>query len=144
MTLLVDTSGLFAAADASATEHELCVRVLEAAGPPLLLSPFVLAELDYLLTTRLGQDAALTLLQDVADGAFQLEVMADADIAAARAVMSRYRELSVGLADASICVLAARHGAREVLTLHQRHFRVLPTPDGVPFRILPADHEVVG
>ena len=53
-------------------------------------------------------------------------------------VMRRYPKLSVGLADASIVVLGERHGIRDLLTLDERHFRVLRA-DGKRFRILPAD-----
>ena len=45
--ILLDTSGLLSAIDSSQTQHEAAARALRAAGPPLLLSPFVLAELDY-------------------------------------------------------------------------------------------------
>jgi hypothetical protein len=38
----------------------------------------------------------------------------------------------------SIVLLAHRHRVRDVLTLDERHFRVLPGPGG-PFRLLPAD-----
>jgi hypothetical protein len=36
-------------------------------------------------------------------------------------------------------VLANRHGTRDVLTLDERHFRVLKRPRDLPFRLLPAD-----
>jgi uncharacterized protein len=45
----------------------------------------------------------------------------------------------VGLADASIVILAHRYETRDVLTLDQRHFRTLRGPAARPFRILPAD-----
>ena len=45
----------------------------------------------------------------------------------------------LGLADASIAVLAERYACSDVLTLDQRHFRVVQGPDGRPFRLLPAD-----
>jgi predicted nucleic acid-binding protein len=41
-------------------------------------------------------------------------------------------------ADASIAVLAARHRASDVLTLDERHFRVLRAGEA-PFRLLPSD-----
>ena len=47
--------------------------------------------------------------------------------------------LELGLADASIAVLAARLDADAVLTLDERHFRALRGPGGRPFRLLPAD-----
>jgi predicted nucleic acid-binding protein len=53
--------------------------------------------------------------------------------------VSRYADLAISLADASIVVLAERHGVRDVLTLDERHFRVLTTSDGEPLRLLPAD-----
>jgi hypothetical protein len=63
---------------------------------PLVLSPFVLAELDYLLAARVG--------------------------AAQRA--GRGRE--------------GRHGTQDVLTLDERHVRVVQA-NGRPLRLLPAD-----
>jgi predicted nucleic acid-binding protein len=54
-------------------------------------------------------------------------------------VLGKYKTLGIGVADASIVVLAERHGTRDVLTLDQRHFRALRTTKGKPFRILPAD-----
>jgi predicted nucleic acid-binding protein len=43
--ILLDTSGLLAALDASQREHARAATSLAAARPPLLLSPFALAEL---------------------------------------------------------------------------------------------------
>ncbi len=58
---------------------------------------------------------------------------------AARHVMERYDSLSIGLADASnVVVLANGHCRLDVLTLDERHFRVLSDPVDRPFRPLPA------
>jgi predicted nucleic acid-binding protein len=137
--ILLDTSGLLAALDRASLLHAAARHALEAAHPPRLLSPLVLAELDYLLTRRIGQDAALEVLDDVARGAYSLAAFGAGDVAAARTVMGRYRDLLIGLADASLAVLAARHGTGDILTLDERHFRVLTWGPGRPFRILPAD-----
>jgi predicted nucleic acid-binding protein len=107
----------------------------------LLLSPFVLAELDYLLTTRVSARAAAALLQEVAVGAYQLEPMANVDIAAAAGVIASYSDLDLGLTDASLVVLSERHNTLDLLTLDERHFRVVSGSRGRPFRILPADDE---
>ena len=136
--ILLDTSGLLSAIDASQRHHAACAEILTAATPPLLLSPFVLAELDYLLATQVDARAQMELLEEVARGAYRLEPFSAHDVAAASDVMRRYANLAIGLADASIVVLAERHGTREVLTLDERHFRALRA-DAKRFRVLPAD-----
>jgi len=137
--IVLDTSGLLAAIDGSQRQHAAAAAAIRAATGPLLLSPFVLAELDYLLSTRVSQDAAIALLDQVAAGAYRLEPMAADDIARASEIVLRYRDLQLGLADASLVVLAERHGTLDVLTLDERHFRAITGPGGRPFRILPAD-----
>jgi predicted nucleic acid-binding protein len=137
--IIVDTSGLLAALDASELHHTAARGALQAAGEPRLLSPFVLAELEYLLEARVSSGAARALLQEVSRGAYQLEPFTADDIAAAVAVLERYPILELGLADASLVVIAERHQVSNVLTLDERRFRALRGPDGRRFRVLPAD-----
>jgi predicted nucleic acid-binding protein len=136
--ILLGTSGLLAALDASQQSHADAAASLAVAAPPRLLSPFVLAELDYLLAARVGESARTGLLEEVERGAYALTSISSADIASARKVIARHADLRISLADASIVVLAERHNVADVLTLDQRHFRVL-TAAGKPFRVLPAD-----
>lgn len=136
--IVLDTSGLLAALDSAQRVHAASAASLAAAEPPLLLSPFVLAELDYLLATRVGNAARTSLLGEIQRGALQLEPFAAADIHAALIVIERYADLAISLADASIVVLAGRHRTQDVLTLDQRHFRLLEA-NNKPFRVLPAD-----
>jgi len=135
--ILLDTSGLLAAIDSSQQRHQEAAAALLAARGPLLLSPFVLAELDYLLATRVGIAAELSFLGEVARGAYRLEQFAPEDIAAAQSVVSEYRDANVGLADASIVVLANRYGVLDVLTLDRRHFGALRGPGGRRFHLAP-------
>ena len=79
--ILLDTSGLLANYDKSDRSHTAAARVL-ARPDRRLLSPFVLAELDYLVTQIAGQAAELAVLEDVARGAYQLEWFGAADVAA--------------------------------------------------------------
>lgn len=137
--ILLDTSGLLAALDSSQHQHAQAAVALRAAHGPLLLSPFVLAELDDLLATRVGSHAALALLAEVARGAYRLESFDAGDVATAHEVIEAFADLDVGLADASIVVLSRRYEALDVLTLDTRHFRALGGATGRPFRILPAD-----
>ena len=137
--ILLDTSGLLAWIDSAQTRHAEVVAAVQSLDPPFLLSPFVLAELDYLLATRVGSGAELAFLSEVATGAYRLTHFDAHDVGRARGVIEKYADLEIGLADASIVVLAERHRARDVLTLDERHFRVLMA-GGEPFRLLPADH----
>jgi uncharacterized protein len=137
--ILLDTSGLLSAIDSSQRLHEQAAAALRGAQGPRLLSPFVLAELDYLLATRVGQTAELALLGEIAHGVYRLESFDDDDVAAARDVIERHGDLDVGLADASLVVLSKRHEVHDLLTLDERHFRTLRGSDGHPFRLLPAD-----
>jgi predicted nucleic acid-binding protein len=136
---VLDTSALLAAIDASQRFHSVAREALGGAAGPLILSPFVLADLDYLLATRVGGDAELALLEEIARETYRFAQLSNEDVAKARRIMAQYADLRVSLADASNVVLANRHGTLDVLTLGERHFRVLRGPGGRPFRILPAD-----
>jgi predicted nucleic acid-binding protein len=129
-----------AATSPSQRRHEECAEILKAAVPPLVLSPFVLAELDYLFKNYVGHDARLSLLADVAAGAYRLESFNDRDVGQARQIVSQYKDLGVSLADASIVVLAERLSCHEVLTLDERDFRAIrPRKKDQVLRLLPAD-----
>jgi uncharacterized protein len=136
--ILLDTSGLLAAIDSSQNQHAEAAAALREAGGPLLLSPFVLAELDYLLAVRVSAKAQRALLDEVGRGAYQLEPYTAGDVVSGAAVIRRYRELAIGLADASIVVLAERYGVLDVLTLDRRRFQALRGPGGRRFRLHPA------
>jgi predicted nucleic acid-binding protein len=105
----------------------------------LLLSPLVLAELDFLVRSRLGVEAARILADDVAAGAYALAPLSATDIADCVAIDRAYGDLGLGLADASLVVLAARAKTRSLLTLDERHFRAVRPSQGGAFRLLPTD-----
>ncbi len=137
--ILLDASGLFEALNPDQRLSASCRAILESEEPPLVLSPFVLAELDYLLSKRTRTDrAALALLDEVARTTYLLAEFGSKDVAAAATVIRRHRDLRVGLADASLVVLAERYGTNRVLTLDERHFRALRVGRR-PFVVLPAD-----
>jgi len=137
--IVLDTGGLYAALDANEALHGRAVAALIAATPPRALSPFVLAELDYLIAGRVGHQAQMALIDEVARGAYQLELFSSEDVGHAKRIMERYADLRIGLADASVVVLANRHRTLELLCTDERHFRVLRGTGGKPFRLLPFD-----
>jgi predicted nucleic acid-binding protein len=137
--IICDTSGLMAAYGHESSREDLVLQVLEAEARSLVLSPFVLAELDYLMASRSGIAAELTVLEDVANGIYRVAEFGQRDVAQAAEVVMRYKDLNIGLADASIVVLAARYNTTRVLTFDHRHFRAMKPLQAASFTLLPAD-----
>ena len=137
--IIADTSGLLAAMDPDERHHEACRRVIIEETQPAVVSPFVLAELDYLIQRKLGVAAELAMLEDVAAGAYRLVEVTSGDIAVCKSIAARFQDLRFGLADASVIHLANRHSTASILTLDERHFRAVQDGKGRPFRLLPAD-----
>lgn len=137
--ILLDTSGLLAALFSDQNRHEECARALLDAEPPRIMSPLVLAELDYLIVKYVGVEAELRLLAEIEMGVYEVASFEVNDIANAHEILRRYKLLRVGLADASTVVLADRYDTRNVLTLDERHFRALKPSRRRSFKILPAD-----
>ena len=77
------------------------------------------------------------MLDEVVRGAYRLESFEGADVEVAQSVITKYRDLQIGLADASLVVLAARHRVRDILTLDHRHFDVIRPLTGRAFRLWP-------
>ena len=135
--MIVDTSALLAYFDLDEPDHESVAAILAETVEPLVVSPYVIAELDYLVAGRLGVRAELAVLAELAGGAWDLPAM-DADaLRQGHAVIQRYADQEIGLADASNVVLAARYRTRTVVTLDHRHFDVLRPLSGGRFTILP-------
>ncbi|CAN5561573.1 hypothetical protein BH20ACT23_BH20ACT23_30160 [soil metagenome] len=66
--IVADTSGLLALFNRREPTHAAVKGVVDAEPEPLLISPYVVAELDYLVATRLGVDADLEVLAEVDGG----------------------------------------------------------------------------
>ncbi len=135
--MIVDTSVLFAFFDNGDREHERVRPVVLEAGEPLILSPYVVAELDYLATTRLGTRAEIGALRDLITGAWELADFDLDDLRSAVSVIEKYADQNIGLADASMVVLADRYGTRTIGTLDRRHFGAVRPLSGGRFRIVP-------
>ncbi len=104
---------------------------------PLVVSPYVVAELDYLVATRFGIDAELEVLAELAGGAYHLAHLEADDLRTVTTVVGRYRDQGIGAADASLVVLASRHRTRSILTLDHRHFTIVRPLERGRFRLLP-------
>lgn len=100
-------------------------------------SPYVVAELDYLLATGRGVHAELAVLTELSGGAWELPSIDPSDLRDACAMIERYQDQEIGVADASLVVLADRYRTDRLLNLDQRHFRVVRTAAGTPLTCCP-------
>lgn len=100
-------------------------------------SPFVLAELDRLVATRIGVAAELAMLRELASGAYHPATVELDQLTTAADVVERYHDQQIGVADASLVVLADRFRTNRLLTLDRRHFGVLRPLSGSTFELLP-------
>ena len=135
--IIADTSGLLALYNRSEPAHESVVDAVRDGDLPLVVSPFVIAELDYLLATRVGTNVAVAVLRDLGGGAYIIAEIGPMDLAAAAGVVERYHDQDIGATDASLVVLAERYRTRTILTLDRRHFQVVRPLSGGRFDLLP-------
>ncbi|GAB3219064.1 type II toxin-antitoxin system toxin ribonuclease C26 [Glycomyces halotolerans] len=146
MILIADTSGLLATINTDEAEHEACRKAI-ALSSHLVLSPLVLAELDYLVARHLGEDTAMAITDHIAakvnEGAYTVPTVDPDLLAATRPVRAQYRALQIGLTDAVNVVLASRFSTAAILTLDRRHFRKIVPISGLEqaFQLLPDDLE---
>lgn len=135
--IIADTSGLLALFDRGEPEHQAVSDAMSRVAGPLVVSPYVVAELDYLVGTRIGVAQELAVLRELCGGAYVLPEFGPSDMAKAAGVVERSRDQDIGIADASIVVLAERYATRQLLTLDRRHFSALRPAQGGRFTLLP-------
>lgn len=135
--LLVDTSALLAFFDSSEPAHESVTPALTRPAQVLVVSPFVVAELDCLVATRHGVDAELSVLRELGSGAWELAPWSDRLMLTCADVISSFADQEIGVTDASLVALAEQYDTLDIATLDLRHFRVLRSRDGRPFTIHP-------
>lgn len=126
--ILCDSGPLFAAADRKDADHHACVEMftgLRLARRRLLVPSTVVAEVGYMLQTKVGAFAEAAFLQAIGDGDLELVDLKAEDCTRMAELVLQYDDLPLGTTDASVIALAERLGLREVATLDRRHFTVV-------------------
>ncbi len=135
--LLVDAGPLYAAIDRDDAHHVQCVTLLTEHRGPLLVPCLVVAEVAWLVGTRLGPRPEVRFLQDFAEGNLLAEPVDAADWVRIAELVFRYRGFSLGTVDASIVAAAERLGVTDIATLDRRHFGAVRPRHVEAFRLLP-------
>lgn len=135
--IIVDTGPIVAAASAKDADHARSLDALANLREPPLISPFVVTEVCYFLSTRATSAAEAAFLRSLVVGTFQLVDLTLADLERAAELVEQYADLPLGAADASVIALAERLDVRTVMTLDRRHFSIVRPRHVGAFELLP-------
>jgi uncharacterized protein len=118
--IVLDTSAILALLDADDPDHQRCVEALSDHKAPFVVPAGILGEAGYLVEAKLGAHALSDFVAELDRRAFAVDC-GDDDFAPIGRLLERYRDLRLGLADASVMACAMRRRAA-VLTLDFRDF----------------------
>jgi predicted nucleic acid-binding protein len=133
--VLVDTGPLVALFDRDDAHHTRCVEALRAIRRPLITVWPVLTEAAHLLSfSFLAQDSLWELLER---GGLRVADLVSSEIPRLRALMRKYSDHPMDLADAALVRVAEREGLRTIFTLDHTDFGVYRLPHGKTFFLIP-------
>lgn len=134
---LCDTGPLVALIDASDAHHTRCAEALNRLPFVGLLTTWpCLTEAMYLLGKAAGWRGRDELWSMIADGTVQLHVPEPGEWQRMRALMERYSDTPMDLADASLVTAAESLQTRRVFTV-DRHFYIYRQRQGHAFEVVP-------
>lgn len=111
--------------------------MLEGHPGPLIVPQLVVAEVAYLLEMRLGADAEVRFLGDLAAGNLIPEPVHASDWIRIAELVAEYRDLPLGTVDASVVAAAERLRVVQLASLDRRHFTIVRPAHAAAFEILP-------
>ncbi len=123
MALILDAGPLVAFFDATDQDHRSCKELLEGTAEPRVVPVCVLVEVEYLL--RPWPEAFSELLANFEAGALELLELPTSWLLRAGELVERYRDLSLGLVDATVVAAAEMLVETKIATLDRRHFNVV-------------------
>jgi predicted nucleic acid-binding protein len=138
--IICDTNCLISLVNADDQYHAEVRRIAADQTRPLIVSPLVLAEFDYLVRKVVSNESARGILSGLLQGRMiEVASMSHTDLLTAVKVDAKYAALELGLTDASLIVLAYRYKTLDLFTRDERDFRPVTPLQGGAFRLLPKD-----
>ena len=135
MALIVDTGPLVSLLDATDPDHERCTELLQETSEHRLIPVLVLVEVEYLL--RPWPQAFPALLAELAAGGFELLELPFQWLLRTGALLEQYRDLALGLVDASVIASTEMLDETRLATLDHRHFTVVRPAHVASLTLLP-------
>jgi predicted nucleic acid-binding protein len=137
VALILDTSVLLAALDASDLDHGRCGGLIADSEENLVVPALVLSELDYWCHERLSGNVWRAFLEDLLAGAYSVQSPTERDLERSLELQRDYADLEVGVVDATILALVERLEEPKVATLDHRHFATMRPAHVEALRLLP-------
>lgn len=121
--ILLDTSVIVGWLDRHDRNHAQCAAVLDRIRPPLVTCEAVIVESCYLLQSIRGANERL--LENVANGTFQIRFRLAESASQVREILLKYRDTPADFADACLIQMANELDSGDILTLDRdfRHYR---------------------
>ena len=134
--VLIDAGPLVGLLHEDDQHHDPCVRSLADLRDPLWTVWPAVTEAACLLSevSPRSPDRLMELLES---GTVGLLPLSSEDLPRIRALMLKYRDLPMDLADAALVCAAEREGITTVFTTDQRHFRIYRPSHARSFAIIP-------
>jgi hypothetical protein len=137
--IIADTGFIYALLDKRDAWHERAVAAFGTADEGLITTWPVLTEATHLIMRTMGTAPAVALMQDVAEGGLAVWNIDVDSQQKAPALMKRYGDLPMDLADASLVLLAESIGHGRIFTTDERDFRTYRWKSRAPFQNLLAE-----
>lgn len=133
--ILVDAGPLVALVDADDQHHLACARALPSLDEPLATVWPAITEAMYLLRDQpRGQDAVWEMVER---GAVRILPLGPSDVPRLRALMQKYADRPMDIADAALVAVAEREDVRVVFTVDRADFSVYRLHGRSRFTVLP-------
>ena len=132
--MIADTGFWLALANAKDRHHARALAAASALREPLVTTWPVMTETCHLLLARLGVAAELAFVRSAREGAFRLFDLQATHLPRVEALMARYADLPMDLADASLVVLAEELGSGRILSTDERDFATYRWKNHKPFK----------
>lgn len=114
---LTDAGPLVALIDADEADHEICVLALGGLGLPLVTTWPAFTEAMYLLARAGGSRGVQALWTLVLSGRLEIAELSPAAVERSAALMAKYADRPMDLADATLVALAEARAEKRIFTL---------------------------
>jgi predicted nucleic acid-binding protein len=132
---IVDSGVLYALFDRGDDWHDKSVAFFKSHAGDAVVPLTILAEVGYMVETKLKGGAPRALVEWLARGQVPLEGLLPQDLRRMSLLMSKYPE--IGVVDASVAAIAERMFADTIATTDRRHFSAIRPLHVERFALLP-------